>query len=230
MLKLTIVGRVSDGLPLAHGPRYVNEENNDGGISSQKQQAEFLLHEVSRRALPHSKMTIFFDDHCFNYIVENGICFMALCDSMYPRKLAFCYLQDLHKEFVKFEDVGLNASSIRPYSFVKFGGVISNVRRKYVDTRSQENLSKLNSDASQDADVISESFSRIVKRRQRSELFERISEIHLHSSPIWCSKRLEIIALKWIPIGLILAVATVVIWTGLSLHGDDLFSSGSVYF
>lgn len=47
------------------------------------------------------------------------------------------------------------------------GGVIANVRRKYVDTRSQANLSKINSDASQDADVISESFSRIVQRRRR---------------------------------------------------------------
>ncbi|XP_042003582.1 25.3 kDa vesicle transport protein-like [Salvia splendens] len=215
MLKMTIVGRVSDRLPLslAHGSRYVNEENNDGDISSHKQQAEFLLQEVSRIALPHSKMTIFLDDHCFNYIVENGMCFMALCDSMYPRKLAFCYLQDLYKEFVKFEDVGLNATSIRPYSLVKFGGVIANVRRKYVDTRSQANLSKINSDASQDADVISESFSRIVQRRRRSELFERISEAHLHPSPIWCSNRLEIIALKWIPIGLVVAVATLVIWT-----------------
>lgn len=49
---------------------------------------------------------------------------MALCDSMYPRKLIFCYLQDLHKEFVKLEDVGLTESIMRPYSFVKFGNYI----------------------------------------------------------------------------------------------------------
>ncbi|KAG6413957.1 hypothetical protein SASPL_126673 [Salvia splendens] len=77
-------------------------------------------------------------------------------------------------------------------SLAKFGGVIANVRGKYADTRSQANLSKMHSDASQDADVISESFSRIVQRRRRSELFGRISEAHLHSSPIWCSNKLEV--------------------------------------
>ncbi|KAL0304254.1 UNVERIFIED_CONTAM: vesicle transport protein [Sesamum radiatum] len=105
MLKLTIVGRVSDGLPLSQGPRYVNEEDDDS-VSAYKQQGEFLLKEISRGALPNSKMTIFLDHHCFNYMVENGICFMAFCDSMYPRKLVFHYLQDLQKEFKKF-DVGV---------------------------------------------------------------------------------------------------------------------------
>ena len=80
---MTIVGRVSDGLPLAlgHGSRYVNEENNDGDISSHKQQAEFLLQEVSRRALPHSKMTIFLDDHCFKFAFLSFI-FFELWDAV----------------------------------------------------------------------------------------------------------------------------------------------------
>lgn len=45
---------------------------------------------------------------------------MVLCDSIYPRKLAFHYLQDLHKEFNKF-DVGMTAKITRPYSFIRFG-------------------------------------------------------------------------------------------------------------
>ncbi|KAI3458162.1 hypothetical protein Pfo_014825 [Paulownia fortunei] len=221
MLKLTIVGRVRDGLPIAQGPRYVNEENDD--ISTYKQQGEFLLREISRGALPPSKMSIFLDHHCFNYMVENGICFMALCDSMYPRKLAFYYLQDLQQEFNKF-DVGLTERIMRPYSFIRFDGIIGNIRRKYADTRTQANLSKINSDGSQEVDIVTESFTQIVKRRRRSEMLERMSEAHLHASPIWCSKRLEIIALKWIPLGLVLAVTTVLLWT--SLHRDDFLSTG----
>lgn len=55
-----------------------------------------------------------------SYLVENGIAFITLCDSSYPRKLAFYYLQDLQKEFDKF-DSSLIAKITRPYSFVKFG-------------------------------------------------------------------------------------------------------------
>ncbi|KAK4431500.1 Vesicle-trafficking protein SEC22b [Sesamum alatum] len=222
MLKLTIVGRVSDGLPLAQGPRYVNEE--DDSVSTYKQQGEFLLKEISRGALPTSKTSIFLDHHCFNYMVENGICFMALCDSMYPRKLVFHYLQDLQKEFKKY-DVGVIERIMRPYSFIKFDGIIGNIRRNYVDTRTQANLSKLNSDGSQEEDILSESFSQIVKRRRRFDMLRRMSEAHLHDSPVWCSKRLEIIALKWIPVGLVLAVTTVLVWT--SLCRNDLLFTGS---
>ncbi|KAL2558622.1 SNARE-like superfamily protein [Forsythia ovata] len=217
MVKLTLVGRVKDGLPLAESPTYKNQENDN--LSTYKQQGEFILKEFSRGALPTSKMTILLDHHCFNFIVENGICFMALCDSSYPRKLAFYYLQDLHKEFDK-----LNVKTERitkPYSFIKFNGIIGNVQRKYEDTRTQANLSKLNAECSQEPDnIASENLSQIVKRRRRSEMLERISNAHLNVSPIWGSKSLEIIALKWTPIGIVLAVTTLLLWTSL-IHKDD---------
>ncbi|CAL5428438.1 unnamed protein product [Camellia sinensis] len=67
MVKMTIVGRVSDGLPIAQSPRYVNEE--DENFSSYKQQAKFIRKEISRTgsSLAPSKMTIRLDlhQHCF---------------------------------------------------------------------------------------------------------------------------------------------------------------------
>lgn len=52
--------------------------------------------------------------------MEDGVCFIVLCESSYPRKLAFHYLQDLQTEFDKF-DKRILAKITRPYSFVKFG-------------------------------------------------------------------------------------------------------------
>jgi len=63
MVKVTIVGRVSDGLPLAQGLRYMNEEY--GYLSCYRQQAEFILQEISRGSLTSSKMTIHVDNFCF---------------------------------------------------------------------------------------------------------------------------------------------------------------------
>lgn len=65
MVKLTMVGRVSDGVCLAKGICYMNEE--DENFSFYKQLGEFILKEISRGALPHSKMTIRVDHHCFKY-------------------------------------------------------------------------------------------------------------------------------------------------------------------
>lgn len=63
MVKLTIVGRVKDGLPLAQGVRYLV----DNFSSNYNQQAEFILKEISRGALPLPKMTIRVDHHSFKY-------------------------------------------------------------------------------------------------------------------------------------------------------------------
>lgn len=63
MVKLTMVGRVRDGLPLAQGIRYFNEENDD--VLGYKQQAEFILKEISRGALSPSKMAIQMHHQCF---------------------------------------------------------------------------------------------------------------------------------------------------------------------
>ncbi|XP_051142520.1 25.3 kDa vesicle transport protein isoform X2 [Andrographis paniculata] len=208
MVRLTIVGRVSDGMPLARGARYVNEGSDD--VLSYNEKGEFLLREISRGALPSSRMTIFLDQYYFNYLVDNGICFMGLCDALYPRRLAFHYLQDLQREFSKF-DVKLTERIIKPYSFVKFDGVIGNIRRKYIDTRTQANIAKINSDSFIEDNVASESFSQVVKQREQFEMFERMSKAHLHPSPIWCSKTLEVFAVKWMPLGLMVAVIFVLV-------------------
>ncbi|KAK1555539.1 hypothetical protein Q3G72_027854 [Acer saccharum] len=64
MVKLTIVGRVRDGLALAEGPRYSNQENENFS-SFYKQQAEFILKEISIGALSPPKMIIRADHHSF---------------------------------------------------------------------------------------------------------------------------------------------------------------------
>lgn len=66
MVKLTIVGRVEDGLPLAQDQTYVNQQDNASFVFY-KQQAEFLLKQISKDSLLHPKMTILVDHHSFQY-------------------------------------------------------------------------------------------------------------------------------------------------------------------
>lgn len=66
MVKLTIVGRVEDGLPLAHDQTYINQQDN-ASFLFYKQQAELLLKQISKDSLLHPKMTILLDHHSFQY-------------------------------------------------------------------------------------------------------------------------------------------------------------------
>lgn len=210
MVRFTIVGRLRDGLPLAQGPRDLNEANES--FSFYKHQGEFILKEISRGALPHSRMSVRLNHHSFNFLVENGICFITLCDASYPRKLVFHYLQDLHQELDKF-DISLLDRITEPYSFVKFDSVIGDIRKRYVDTRTQANLSKLSANRGQNLDIITENMSQTIARRRISEMFERSVAVAANPgtvpSSIWCSPRLVAIALIWTPITLIAAVSSV---------------------
>ncbi|MCD9560790.1 hypothetical protein HAX54_019585 [Datura stramonium] len=218
MVKVTIIGRVSDGMPLAQGPRHV--VHHDDVLTTYKQQAEFILKEISLQALPSSNMTILVDhQYCFNYMVENGICYLTLCESSYPRKLAFHYLQDLRQEFERL-DRSLVDRVTKPYTFIKLDTIIGNITKQYVDTRTQANLSKLNAHRQKDLVIGTQELSLITERRRRVEMIERMMEAHISTSPIWESKRLEIIALKWTPITILLIVTGVLVWTGLILQDD----------
>lgn len=64
MVKLTIVGRVRDGLGLAYGPKKYSDRAHYNFLSYE-QQAEFILHQISNGALNASYMTIFADHHSF---------------------------------------------------------------------------------------------------------------------------------------------------------------------
>ncbi|MCL7045779.1 hypothetical protein MKW94_024519 [Papaver nudicaule] len=208
MVKMTVVGRAYDGLPVAHHPRILNGE--DANMLFYKQQAEFILKEICRGALLPSKMSINIDDqYCFIYLIENGICYITLCEFSYPRRLVFHYLQDLNKEMEKLDTNFLHTMS-KPYSFIKFDNVIANIRRQYIDTRTQANLSKLNANRRQDLDVMTEDMSKIIENKRRSEFIEK-ALAPIPVSPIWSSPRLEAIALKWTPITLMSVVAIVVL-------------------
>jgi len=61
----------------------------------------------------------------YSYILEDGVCYITLCDQSYPRKLAFHYLEDLQREFGKLDRSKIETAS-KPYAFIKFGECSAN--------------------------------------------------------------------------------------------------------
>ncbi|KAF6159582.1 hypothetical protein GIB67_008011 [Kingdonia uniflora] len=205
MVKLTIVGRVSDGLPLAQGSRYLNEEKEN--MAFYKQQGEIILKEIARGALIHSKMSILVDHHSFNYLIKNGLCYITLCELSYPRRLAFHYLEDLQKEVEKV-DVKIVEAITKPYCFIRIDNVIGSIRKQYLDTRTQSNLSKLKAKHRQDLSIVTEDISKIMDNR-KLVIFQSILMSPDAVSTIWCSPLLEAIAMKWTPITILAVVTSV---------------------
>jgi len=55
-----------------------------------------------------------------SYLLEQGVCYLILCDALFPKKMAFGFLEDLQAEF--HDNYAKKVASVtRPYSFIEFG-------------------------------------------------------------------------------------------------------------
>jgi len=158
--------------------------------------------------------------------VEKKICYIALSDSSYPRKLLFNYLQNLNKELDKLDEKALIQKISKPYSFIRFGKIIGRIRKQYIDTRTQANLSKLNALRKQELDVVTEHLNDIIQRQQILETLEKASsDPPMIVSTIWSSRCLQDISLKWTPVTIIILVILVLFKASLIMTDDYLIST-----
>lgn len=115
MVRLTLIARASDGLPLAEGL----DADKDPAVDAAKQQAKALFKRVGG---PHQPPRVSVDsgDFVFHYLLDGGACFLTLTEKGYPKKLAFQYLEELAGEFARLYGGQVDGVA-RPYAFIKFG-------------------------------------------------------------------------------------------------------------
>ena len=149
MVKLTLLARANDGLPLAES---LDASTSNGDVESRaletcKRQAKALFKKLGEPAPnpPPSRMTIETGEHLMHYVVDDGVCYLCVCDRTYPKKLAYQYLEELQQEFAKQNGREVDAVA-RPYAFIKFDTFIQRTKALYSDARTQRNLNKLNTD------------------------------------------------------------------------------------
>ncbi|KAI9592887.1 Longin-like domain-containing protein [Syncephalis fuscata] len=141
MVRTTIIARVADALPLAAS---VDDEQSESELTEAKSQAKILFRKLTPNSEPRCSVEA--NTFTFHYLINNGICYLCVCDRSYPRKLAFSYLDELSKEFDASYGAEAQKQGLRPYAFIKFDTFMQKTKRLYQDTRAQSNLTKLNED------------------------------------------------------------------------------------
>ncbi|XP_056291749.1 vesicle-trafficking protein SEC22a [Pseudoliparis swirei] len=123
------VVRVEDGLPLSASTDY-------------EQDPEL---QAARRCLKGlSKKMGQFPDRCtlrtgpyhVNFTCALGVAYLMVCTSSYPPVLAFCFLEELQKEFIVSYDARRVRSAVRPYCFIQFDTFIQKTKQRYNSPRS----------------------------------------------------------------------------------------------
>nr|XP_018262438.1 vesicle transporter SEC22 [Kwoniella dejecticola CBS 10117]OBR84596.1 vesicle transporter SEC22 [Kwoniella dejecticola CBS 10117] len=130
MVRSTTIFRVHDGLPLAAS---VDDESTEKALTEYKQQSKLIFRRLNANSEP--ACSIESGQYTLHYLIVDKVIYMCICDSSYPRKLAFSYLDELSKEFQRSYE-GKIEGVTRPYAFMGFDTFISKTTRLYRDSRS----------------------------------------------------------------------------------------------
>jgi len=212
MVKLTMIARVTDGLPLAEG---LDDGREQRDLEFYKQQAKSLFKKLSHGQHEPSRMSIETGPYIFHYIIEARVCYLTMCDRSYPKKLAFQYLEELKNEFEKLYQSQVETVA-RPYAFIKFDTFIQKTRKLYLDTRTQRNLAKLNDDLYEVQQIMTRNVQEVLgvgeKLDQVSQMSSRLSsESRKYADKAKDLSRQAFIK-KWAPVAVVLGVVFVLLW------------------
>lgn len=123
------VVRARDGLPLSAS---TDHEQNQS-VQETKKYLKVLSRKLEQ--LP-DRCTMKRGPHHVNFISSLGVSYMMLCADTYPGVLAFCFLDELQREFITtYEMVHIN-SAVRPYSFIEFDNFIQKTKQRFNNPRS----------------------------------------------------------------------------------------------
>ncbi|KAM7505645.1 hypothetical protein LguiB_004549 [Lonicera macranthoides] len=211
MVKLTLIARVTDGLPLAEGL----DDGRDHQDELYKQQAKSIFKNLSKGQNEPSRMSIETGPYVFHYIIEGHVCYLTLCDRSYPKKLAFQYLEELKNEFERVNGSQIETAA-RPYAFVKFDTFIQKTKKLYLDSRTQRNIGKLNDELYEVQQIMTRNVQEVLgvgeKLDQVSELSSRLtSESRIYADKAKDLNRQALIR-KWAPVAIVLGVVFLLFW------------------
>ncbi|XP_072297327.1 vesicle-trafficking protein SEC22b-A [Eucyclogobius newberryi] len=141
MILLTMLARVSDGLPLAASIQ--EDEQYERDLQQYQSQAKQLFRKLNAHS--PDRCTLEAGHVNFHYLIADGVCYLCLCEASFPKKMAFGYLNVLHSEF--FDQYGKRIRTVtRPYSFIEFDNYIQKAKKTYVDSRARRNLGNINTE------------------------------------------------------------------------------------
>ncbi|CEL99858.1 unnamed protein product [Vitrella brassicaformis CCMP3155] len=173
MPRLTFIARATDGLILVET---WDDINNNKSLQTFKQQAKQLLKKLDQ-APP--RCSVDSSTHTFHYLCDSGICYMTLCEKSYPKKLAFSFLEEIHRAFQEElkREFGTHSVDYRsqietvekPYYFIKFDRTIQRKKMEYRDPRSNKALQKLNDSLTEVASIMRQNIDEVLQRGENLE-------------------------------------------------------------
>lgn len=152
----------------------------------------------------------------FSALMKDGVGFVCICDKIYPKRLAYVFLDDLARQFAQDFTREQIESASRPYAFIRFDTYIQKARRSYQDVRAQHNLSRLQNELVDVQHVMQTSIQEVLDRGNKLEHMSLLSS-NLSSESRKFAKdarqlNIDMLYRKYGPPSIVLAIIIVFIW------------------
>ena len=215
------IARVTDGLILVEAHEAHGDAGQNDKMQLFKSQAKQLLKKLNPRST--ARMSIESNPFIFHYVIENGVCYLALADKSYPKRLAFLFLEEISQDFESElrRDHGDNwqrhvETVARQYAFITFDNTIQKKRREYRDPASSTNVRKLTEDLQTIQTVMRKTIDDVLDRGNKLDDVAEISKSLADESKRykWSAKKLSMMALlkQYSVLGFILLIVIVILY------------------
>nr|GMC77412.1 25.3 kDa vesicle transport protein [Ipomoea batatas] len=212
MVKLTMIARIVDGLPLAEG---LDDGRDIPDADFYKQQVKSLFKNLATGHNEPSRMSIETGPYMFHYVIEGRVCYLTMCDRSYPKKLAFQYLEDLKNEFERVNGSQIETAA-RPYAFIKFDTFIQKTKKLYQDTRTQRNVAKLNDELYEVHQIMTRNVQEVLGVGEKLDQVSQMSSRLTSESRVYADKARDLnrqaLIRKWAPVAVVLGVVFLLFW------------------
>ncbi|XP_020913002.1 vesicle-trafficking protein SEC22a [Exaiptasia diaphana] len=129
MVLFAMISRVSDGMPLSAS----TDLDLHFEIKESKRQAKIVAKKANQYPI---KCWTSSGSHNIYFVKAVGVCFITVCEAAYPTVLAYCFLDEIQREFmVVYQSQDVQRAK-RPYSFIEFDSFIQKTKQRYNNTRS----------------------------------------------------------------------------------------------
>ncbi|KAF2485813.1 Longin-like domain-containing protein [Neohortaea acidophila] len=139
------------------------DDQNQADVQEMKQQARQILKKLTRTSEPRASLEG--KKHTMHYLLNDQLCFIAITERAYPKKLAQTYLADICREFeTSYPRTAYLDPHLRPYTYAEFDRYIERSRKTYQDTRATDNLGRLNDELKDVAQVMTKNIEDLLYR------------------------------------------------------------------
>lgn len=172
-IRSTLITRLSNGLPLV-------ESIDDGDLQQEfpeyKNQVKAIIKSLSASA-SESRCTIEAGPPFnFHYCIDKGVCYLCITDRLFPKRLAFSYLEQLGQEFYSKHGREVDMTT-RPYAFIQFDTAMQKIKKSFQDAKTQQNLNRLNEDLKNVTMIMTKNIQDVL---QRGEKIDKLGMMSSH--------------------------------------------------